>query len=81
MYLLITLACFTAAIATQFNLTRSAKLAEVRRFRALGVSDDRAKQFYRDTALQAFTRRWPSILLHGVLLTGFCLAILWFVAQ
>lgn len=79
MYWLIALGCFAAAVALQFNLTRSATLAKASRFRALGVSDDRARQFYQDTALAAFKQRWPAMLLHGSLLSSFSLSVCWFV--
>ena len=79
MYELIALGCFVAAVASQFNLTRNATLAQVSRFRELGVSDDRARQFYQETALAAFKQRWPAILLHGSLLSLFSLSVCWFV--
>lgn len=76
MYWWVALGCFVAAVASQFNLTRSETLAQVSRFRALGVSEDRARQFYQQTALAAFTRRWPAILLHGSLLSVFSVSVL-----
>jgi hypothetical protein len=79
MYVLIALGCFAAAVASQFGRTRSATLAQVSRFRALGVSDDRARQFYQETALAAFKRRWPAMLWHGTLLSLFSLSVCWLV--
>jgi hypothetical protein len=77
MYLLIALLCFLAALASQFNQTRSAKLAEVSRFRELGVSEGRVQQFYQETTLQDFKQRLPSILLNGTLLSTFIMSVAW----
>lgn len=77
MLALIPLVCFALVVASQFRLIHSSKLAEMRKFQAFGVSDDRAQQFYRDTALPAFKERWPAMVVNGSLLSAFTLSVAW----
>jgi hypothetical protein len=78
MLALIPLVCFALVVASQFRLIRSSKLAQVRKFQAFGVSDDRARQFYRDAALPAFKERWLAMVVNGSLLSAFTLSVVWF---